>query len=234
MFCPNCGKDCADSRFCPNCGQPLRAKTADQTFEERKKRLQAEGEPYCPKCLSTHYTANKENRRTIYYRSALASLFELLNTIITIRFEKKFGIECVCLQCGNSWYPKREALHERYREIVLELLEGYEAMDYPALNGRSIRLEEDQLTICQSQGRVYAIPFERITAVDYREKLGPLDGRLMIRDRANKYRPFPSTFAKAKKDKLTVFYDSGYKDSYDQLYTALRSIVKENKEQGLL
>ena len=29
MFCPNCGRDCADANFCPNCGQKIISSNSD-------------------------------------------------------------------------------------------------------------------------------------------------------------------------------------------------------------
>ena len=151
MFCPNCGRDCGEDRFCSQCGLELQANATEQTFEDRKKQLQAEGQIYCPECLSTSYTANKETRRTIYYRSVIANLLQLTNTFMSIHLERRYGIQCACLQCGNSWFPKIEALHERYKKHVLELLRGYSAMNFTGVYGACLQLSEEQVIIYHSE-----------------------------------------------------------------------------------
>ena len=134
----------------------------------------------------------------------------------------------------KSWFPKVETLHDHYKKYVSEPLMGYEAIRFITADDTYLILEETQLIICRPQKRDYVVPFTKIVAVDHQESVGELGWRLTIRDKANKYRSFPKTLGKAKKDKLTVFYNSCYSNVYGQLYSALAAIVEENRKAGLL
>lgn len=234
MFCPSCGQDCGEYRFCSQCGRELQANATEQTFEDRKKQLQEEGAIYCPECLSTSYTANKETRRTIYYRSVIANLLQLTNTFMSIHLERRYGIQCTCLQCGNSWFPKVEALNEKYKKLMIKPLEGYSAIKYPTADDAYMQLEENRMIIFYPKKRDYIIPFTKIVAVNYEESKGEQVGIITIRDRSNKYRSFPKTLSQAKRDRLTLVFKSCYSDAYNELYVALLEVVEENRKAGLL
>lgn len=234
MFCSNCGKDCGEAKFCSECGQDLRTNAAEQSFEDRKKQLQAEGQIYCPKCLSTNYTTNKEKRRSIYYLSPLVSILEFVNFCMSLRTKRMCGIECVCLQCGNSWFPKVEALNEKYKKLMIKPLEGYPAIKYPTADDAYMQLEENRMIIFYPKKRDYIIPFTKIVAVNYEESMGAQVGIITIRDRSNKYRSFPKTLSQAKRDSLTLVFKSCYSDAYSELYVALLEVVEENRKAGLL
>ena len=234
MFCPNCGRDCGEFKFCPECGQELEEKTKKQSFEDKKKRLQAEGQVYCPDCLSTSYTANKERRRTIYYRSVIASLLQLIDTVTSIYFERRKGIQCTCLQCGRWWFPKIEAVRECYRKQVEGLLSGYSAMRFTGIDEGFLELNEDQVVICHSGQEKMVIPYEKLAKIDHRECLGPAYGRLTIRDLKHKTRSLPKTFNAAKKDRFTILYAPDCAEGYRKVYALLRQIVEENKKAKLV
>ena len=95
MFCPNCGKDCAEAKFCSECGQNLQTNAAQQTFEDRKRQLQREGVVYCPKCLSTS-VIEKEKEYIVTERKGLIQ--ENRNYLFVKRFTTKE--EPRRLQCG--------------------------------------------------------------------------------------------------------------------------------------
>lgn len=233
MICPNCGRDCENANFCSGCGQKLQSATEKTTYKTQNSTFQEVANVHCPKCLSTNYVVDKTERKTIYYRSPFAAVCQLLSTWITLVTEKKYGLSCICLECGCEWFPKVELLHQRYRLHVSKLLEGYAVMKYPGLQGVVLSLEENRLVFCRANKRTYAIPFRKIRNVDFRKGMGLLYGRLTIRDTASKNKPFPKTLEKAKKDKYTVLFDGSYADSFYELSCALNAIIEENEKSGL-
>ena len=233
MFCPNCGKDCGEFKFCPECGRVLQDNGANQMAENRKKQMQAEGEVYCPKCLSRKYTANKESRRTIYYRSVFASLMQLANSLFLSYIEKKYGIRCTCLLCGNSWFPKLENLYERHKRIMQGFLKNDTVANLPGANNTYLQLFERHLTIYHFGKAKHIIPYEKLRKVDNRGSIGPVYGRISIRDLKHRYRVFPKTFNGAKKDRFTILYEPQYDKVYQQACYALKSIIEENQQAGL-
>ncbi len=237
MFCPNCGKDCGDANFCPGCGKDLREKTAEQTFEEKREALRSASRAYCPKCLSTSISISGQSQRYGYHspaRSAGAVIIEALGRVMQSVHDSEYGDKCVCMNCGNEWYTKRVALQERHRDHVSKILGEYTAFDFTGIDGSFLQVSEDRVMISLSEKDGCIIPYDELAIVDHRESTDPFYGRLSIRDRAHKHRPFPKTLEAAKKDRFTILYESRFLDSYRQAYSVLKAIIEENKKAGLL
>ena len=226
MYCPNCGRDCGSDRFCSDCGQQLNTYKVQQTFVERKKVLEESGQAYCPKCLSTGVTVLE--RKNQYIHSPFAGLFWLIRERMNARREKNDGMECVCMKCDYRWYTKRQAMREQSAKYVSRLWKRY-----PVSLESYIVLDEIGITLGHYEKVENLIPYEDIVAIEIRKGIGPLNGRLSIRDRQNKRRKFPRTLEEAKRDNLTVFYSEFWTKDLYQIYGAIKKIIAENKKAGM-
>ena len=180
-------------------------------------------------CLSTSYVVDKENSRTIYYRTPVASLLQLIANLIKTGRKEKYGLRCTCLQCGNEWYTKRAALYSRYNEIVSKVLGPHSAMDFAGIEDTYLRLGENQVMIYLSEKKGCIVPYDELEIVSHRESIPPFYGRLSIRDRARRKKPLPKTLNAAKNDSLTILYAPDNLEQYQQVYAALRAIVEVNR-----
>ena len=227
MFCPNCGKDCGEFKFCPECGQELQEDVATQTVVDRKKWLQAQGQLYCPKCLSTSVKVMEYKNQYIYH-SPFAALFWLIREMINKRLEKRDGLECICLKCDYRWHTKRQAMREKHALKTEKMWKKY-----PISLESYIELDEEGVTL-ENYGRMtWWIPYDEIAATEYRKGLGPLKGRLSVRHKGNKRKRFPRTFEEAKGDDFTVFFTEYWEKEMYQIYLALKAIADENKKAGM-
>lgn len=236
MFCPNCGRDCADARFCSECGQELRGTYNPQSSADRQRESQESRQTYCPQCKSTSVTIVQTGgqRYPRYHRSALALLLDFLDIRMERELVQKNGEECVCMQCGYKWRAKQVARQKKYREILSKHLGTYSMITIDAPGGACLQLGENELTLWFSQNHVCVIPYDEIADVAYQGNLGPLYGWLSVRDAAHRSKRFPRTFSEAKKDKSTIFCSFGYEGVYQEIYKTLKIIAEENKKAGLL
>ena len=225
MFCPNCGQDCGTAKFCSECGQNL-DRTSDKTFEACKKAMRESGQAYCPVCLSTSVTVLERKNR--YIHSPFGAMFWWIREGINHRSEKKDGMECVCMKCDHRWYTKRQAMREQHARKTSELWKMY-----PISRESYIVLNDFGITMGHYGKLEYHTPYEEIVAVEHRKGIGPLNGRLSIRNRENRRRKFPNTFEKAKQDELTVFYNAFWEKDIETIYVALKQIVEANKNAGM-
>lgn len=226
MYCPDCGRDCGEDRFCSQCGRELQANVAERTFEDRKKQLQEEGAVYCPKCLSTGVTVLERKNR--YIHSPFGGLFWLIRERMNTQSERRDGMECICMKCNHRWYTKLQAMREQHAKDISQLQKMYPVSleSYIVLDGVGITLGH--------YGKVeYLIPYEEITAIEFRKGIGPLRGRLSVRDRQNRRRKFPRTLEEAKRDHFTVFYNEFWTEGIYQIYCSVKKIIAENKKAGL-
>lgn len=227
MFCPNCGKECGGFKFCPECGQELQENAAMQTVAERKKQMQARGQVYCPKCLSTSVKI-KEYKNQYMYHSYFAALFWFLREAKNKRLEKYDGFECVCLRCNNSWYTKRQAMQDKHAQKTEKMWKQYH------ISSESyIKLDDVGITLANYGRMKYVMPYDEVVAVEYRKNLGPLKGRLSVRHCENKRKRFPRTFKEAKEDDFTVFFDEVWEKEMYRIYLILKTIAEENKAAGM-
>ena len=235
MYCPNCGKDCGEFKFCPECGQELEEKTKEQSFEDKKKRLQAEGQVYCPDCLSTNYRVDKEERRRVCSHSILVSLLELIHSCMNTYYERRYGVFCTCLQCGRSWFPKVEKVHECYREQQAAFLCGKSAKRLTGTDeGYYIELNWNQVVICRAGKKKAVILYNNLVNAEYTESQDSACGRLSIRDRKRKLKPLPKTLKAAKRDRLTILYTPDCTEEYREAYAILKRIAEENKKAKIV
>ena len=235
MNCPKCGTDSQNAKFCPECGQNLRQRTAEQTFEEKRKALQASGQMYCPNCLSTSFVVYKRDNgyNGLYFYNTSGKLIALLGMLLHKGQREEYGDKCVCQNCGYSWYSKRGLLLEKHRERISKLLGNYEKIICTGIDGAYLHLCEDQIMICLSEKKGCIIPYEELALVDHRESAGPFYGRLSIRDRAHMKQAIPKTFKAAKKDRFTILYAPDYLEGYQTVYSVLKAIAEDNKKAGL-
>ena len=226
MFCPNCGRDCGEAIYCSNCGHRLQYETDQTSFAERKKTLQSSGQVYCPKCLSTGITVLERRNRYIY--SPFGGLFWLIRERMNAQREKRDGMECVCMKCDYRWYTKLQAMREQYAKDMSQLQKMY-----PVSLESYIVLDEVGITLGHYGKVENLIPYEEIAAIEYRKGVGPLKGRLSVRDRGNRKRRFPRTLEEAKRDNLTVFYNEYWTNEVYQIYYSIRKIIEKNKKAGM-
>lgn len=74
-------------------------------FKEKKADLDASGQVYCPKCLSTSVTANQKGFG--FARGALGASIGLDVGLIAGGIGSKKVI-CTCLKCGYQWKPGKK------------------------------------------------------------------------------------------------------------------------------
>lgn len=74
-------------------------------FNEKKAELDASGQVYCPKCLSTSVTANQKGFG--FVRGALGAAVGLDVGLIAGGIGSKKVI-CTCLKCGYKWKPGKK------------------------------------------------------------------------------------------------------------------------------
>ena len=227
MFCPNCGKDCGEFKFCPECGQELQEDVATQTVADRKKWLQAQGQLYCPKCLSTSVKVMEYKNQYIYH-SPFAALFWLVGAMINKRLEKRDGLECICLKCDYRWYTKRQAMREKHAVKTEKMWK-----EYPISLESYIALDEEGVTLGNHGRKQWVVAYENIVAVEYRKGLGPLKGRLSLLHWGTRRKKFPRTFEEAKGDDFTVFFTEYWEKEMYQIYLVLKTIADENKKAGM-
>ncbi len=237
MFCPNCGKDCGDANFCPGCGKDLREKTAEQSFEEKREALRASGQVYCPSCLSTSVTVYKDNaieNEYLLYRTAIGRLVGVILYNVLRKQAQRNGQLCVCLKCDYRWYPKLFALGDQYDIHIAKLMGNHSGVNCPGIDGVTLRLERDRLTIKRPKGKAVEIRYMDLAAVDHREGVGPAYGRITVHDKLHRRWPYPKTLKAAQKDRFTILYQPNFGNGYRKICSTLRAIVEENKKAGLL
>jgi hypothetical protein len=235
MFCPKCGKDCGSAKVCVMCGQVLKSQTTPQSFSNIEQILQASGQVYCPRCLSTNVTACDNGIRPSEYLliRGMFSMAVLVSALFRKIRPNDIGQNYSCNDCGNQWNADRTVLHKKHEEILTRYLGAYSTIAIPAPEGACLQLGQRGLRFYRSEADAKVIPYDEITAVGYQKGIGPLYGWLVVRDRANKQLLFPKTFVDAKKDKLTIFCHSHYENGYYQIFCALNEIAEENKKAGL-
>jgi hypothetical protein len=237
MVCPNCGKDCGDSRFCSECGSKLDGVPKEQDFAAKRQALRAAGQAYCPCCLSTSISLQNGYRRYRSYtpnKSVFALIIDIIGKSYVFAHDRIYGDKCVCLSCGNEWYSKRWGLQERYAEHTEKLLGAYPALNFTGLDGTYLQLTKTQVMIKLSKRKGCVIRYDDLAMVDCRESKGLLYGRLTLRNRRGRRRPLPTTLDAARKDKFTILYTEGFQEGFAQVYAALNAIVEENKKAGLI
>ena len=234
MYCPKCGKDCADANFCPDCGQDMRsvAQTIpEESFEEKKQRLKASGQAYCPFCLSTSVAL--QEKKHSHFVGRFAGIFKLIEDCAVSHQEKKFGRLCICLKCGKRWYPKMFALSDRNSIYVAEFLSEYPYWSCAMEKGSSLYVYKDRIEMYHPKKKTYVAYYNQIIAIEYREPLGPLPGRLSIRDEENWKKWFPNSLKEAEKDNRTVFFHQSMTKDIRRLVDMLQKCVAENKRAGI-
>ena len=240
MFCPNCGKDCADAKFCPSCGHSLQDNSTAQSTEERRKQLQASGEVHCPECLSTSVTIQENNHiqnEHLLYRNPIAKIIAIILQEVRRKRARMYGQMCVCLKCGHQWYPKMYALHERHLACVSHLWEvGNDGITYPVNRNQNIDLTvgANGIAVFCGENRICFVPYDEIVTVDHRPANKVFYGRLTIRSKSSKRKPIPKTYEQARKDKQTVLYEDYWTTTMCEVYKALHRIIVENKGAGLV
>ena len=245
MFCPNCGKDCKNFKFYPDCGRDLQnidsenqqETTSEQSFEKRREALEASGQAYCPKCLSTGISISGQSKGYRYptiARSAAGAVIDFLGRMMQFTHESAYGDKCVCMNCGYEWYTKRIALQKKNEAHIAELLGEHSSCSFPGIDGSYMQIGDGRITISLSEKVGCIIPYDELAVVEHREGTGPLYGRLTVRDRAHCHRPIPKTLEAAKKDRFTILYDPYYCDSYRKICSALNAIIAENKKAGII
>lgn len=190
----------------------------------------------CPRCGSSNVYINSDYGRihaSNRSRSWLLPLIQLVLRNILYAMRDKYRAQCKCVVCGHKWFAKRGALEQKYRGHLTAVMGECSEMNFAAPNGASLRLNEQGVTIYHSPKRAFPIPYDQITAVDYKENLGPLYGWLCVRHVGNRKKPFPKTFTEAQKDKTTIFYHLDNSANYRKVYIALKSIAEENKKAGM-
>ena len=234
MYCPNCGKDCGDANFCPVCGLELESiaqSKPQESFEQKERRLKASGEAFCPFCLSTSVAL--QERKQSYFVGRYAGIFKLIEDITTSREERKYGRTCVCLKCNEEWYPKMFALNDRARALLDVLFMGRESVTYATEYNGHVELVKTGIYFYRDLKCVYSIGYSQITAIAFREALGPLPGRLTIRDEESWKKRFPRTFEAARKDDRTVFFYRKDTKTFRLLRDMLLKVIEENKKAGV-
>ena len=191
---------------------------------------------FCPKCASANITVTAEKH--LYneyrvYRGLPAKIMTFLQRFVQSAIRDVYGPECLCLECGYTWLAKKEMLERRYKEHLSKHLGGREQLVLSDCDGRCVSIDTQGLTVYKNGKQLFEILHEQITDVRYQENLGPLYGWLSVRTAGSKKQKFPLTYAEAKKDKTTVFYNFSDAQSYYALYSALKAIAEENKRAGL-
>lgn len=227
MFCPNCGNNCADANFCPKCGRELCMPVASDAAR-------------CPQCASTSITVRERLWRHRIFRDCrtpAALLVAIVGAIGLSWRGHKNGGECVCAKCGYTWYTRQEeqkkVSRRRYRQYILNLLEGTSAVKYPSVGDAYLVITETELQIYRASVLKHTIPYDKITAVDYQKNLGPLYGWLAVREETDRKRPFPKTFHEAEKDSKALFYTFEYTNNYHELFSSLKAIAEKNRKTGI-
>lgn len=235
MFCPKCGRDCGDANFCLKCGQTLYSQITPQTFVNTEKKLQASGQVYCPRCLSTNVTvcSRKIGINKYLLIRGMFALAMLIPALFRKAQSSETGGACLCKDCGNEWFTDRTVLHKEHEKILTRHLGAYSTIAIPAPEGSCLQFGRTGIRIYRTEEDAPVISYDEITSVKYQESIGPLYGWITLRDRANKNVPLPNVFADAKQDKLTIFCHYHYANSYYQIFCALKEIAEENKKAGL-
>ena len=113
------------------------------------------------------------------------------------------------------------------------ILRGKPQVRIAAVNGRYIEVNESGITVYRDKKRRVIIPLKELAAVEYRDCYGFIPGRLTIRDRAHLKKKLPADISQAEKDRFTILFEAPYRVSCYQLYTVLKKITEQNKEEGL-
>ena len=233
-FCPNCGRDCKDSKYCAQCGRALREETVVRPYEERKKSISKFRKVYCPNCLSTRYSKHWMGGPVNRHRdSMIANIIKIAHRLIKRHFDTKYGMQCICLECGHSWFPKIEAMCERRYKRIEHLTRGYSIMGYSGLQESFLELHKKQIVLVKNKEEKHEIPLLKIAEVGYQDNIGPLPGWLTVHDQKNKKTPFPKTLQEAEQDPFTIVFDFR-KQVFLLLKEALEKIAEDNRREGIL
>ena len=236
MVCPKCGADCSDANFCPRCGYALRTATVQPSVEDRRKALEAAGEIFCPRCLSTSVSIRSEpdlRSHLPFIHGALGKLGALMALNHRRTLHDEDGDMLSCIKCGYEWRKKAKAREELYNRILAPVLKKYTSMKFPGLKGTFLRLDKETLVISLSEMKGSVIPLKELAAVEHCKSSGYLCGMLSVRDRSHLRKPFPQKFSAGARDRFSIIYDPHYKQAYCELTVALQAIIDANKKQGL-
>lgn len=189
---------------------------------------------YCPKCHCTDisYVPADGGATYHYFRSAGAKLIQLGTALFRKHTEDTYGPECICLNCGNRWYPEQQRLRQKHEVHLTKLMGNYEEFTYPSIEKAYMRMNRECILIYHSEKNAWLIPLEHITAVRYQKSVGPLNGWLSVRYVPNRNKPFPKDFFAAKKDKTTILCPFEFESLYYDIFTTLNAIAEENAKAG--
>ena len=217
MFCPNCGRKCADGKFCPSYG----------TKQPRDAEAWFAGMP-CPRCGSR----NIQERNTAalnWYLAArgMVSLFSVLYQFLMNKIEAGEPTY-LCPDCGYQWNQKTEFLRAEHTAIYRRYLGNYPQVSIGAPKGACLQVTEAEVQLQNADGKAVCVPFHTLAAVRFQGSMGPLHGWLSIRDTAHCKKPFPRSFKEAEKDKWTILCSFENESSYKLLYRMLAEIAQRN------
>ncbi len=218
----------------PECLKPLQEGSEEQELAEKRRALRASGQVYCPHCLSTSFTVDKQqpSMRYIPFRSPLAALFRLMRELLFLSSHAINGDMCVCLRCGGTWFSKRWELGERHVELVSRYLGAYPQLELAGADGASLLLTRSQVSLQFPEKKGCVIPFRSLVHADLRKSNGLPYGQLTLRIKANKMRPLPRSVDDARKENYSIVYTEELQESFTQVYAVLMAIIEENKKSG--
>lgn len=191
----------------------------------------------CPKCGGVDVLAERspQNGYRRRHYSVIALVLDFLGYTADEVNYRENGPFCQCVDCGYKWRPKQAQRQARYRQILTQKLGAmYHLIKLDTPDGCVLALTDSAVVLGRPKGREYTVPYDEIAAVGYHGNLGPLNGWLTVRNRAQAKRSLPENFKQAKKDRQTVLCCFGSENSYYQIYLALQEIVEENGKAGLL
>ena len=189
---------------------------------------------HCPKCGSTEIKREREDSIRYWYRSGSAYFVQLLRSLVRNAYEKRYGLNYACLQCGYTWRPKMEAIYARRRNHISELLDIQKTVRFSGVNGSYLELTGTMVKIYKTPKKWYGLFFDEIAAVDYRTGDDKQLGRLSIQIRSQKGKPFPPDDKTAQKDKYTIYVEKAYQGIFALVYQALDAIAQDNRKEDLL